>query len=164
MTHFRFEPVGSNASTNFHQEDDAKKNSKGEGHAVVFFNGSATPEECNKENDAANNDQEDWGGEELVSQEVKILTVGSLNNPSCHYQEQARQLKKGSKHYYKIKCPGSTHGEEKVEEEESVLDTLHAGLHGGVTGWLLTQARERPARGCQHYCDTCDTCALFALH
>ena len=90
MTHFRFEPVSSNASSDLHQEDDAKKNSKGEGHAVVFFDGTATSEECNKENDAAHNDQEDRGGEELVSQEVKILTVGSLHHPSRHNQEQTR--------------------------------------------------------------------------
>ena len=38
-----------------------------------------------------------------------------------------------------VRGEGGTHCKEEVEEEESVLHTLNAGLHGGLrllTGWL----------------------------
>ena len=56
---------------------------------MVLLDGTTAPKESNKEDDAAHNDQEDRGGEELVTQEVKILTVGTLNHSTSHNQEQS---------------------------------------------------------------------------
>ena len=89
----RLESVGSNTSSYLHQKDDSQQHSEGEGHAVVFFDGAAASEESHEEDDATNNDEEDRGGEELVSEEVKILTVGSLHHSSSHDQKQSWQLK-----------------------------------------------------------------------
>ena len=56
-TNLAFQFVGSNSSTYLHQEDDAKQEGEGEGHAVVLLDCSTTSKEGNKENDAANDDE-----------------------------------------------------------------------------------------------------------
>ena len=84
--------VSSDPCPDLHQEDDAEEHSEGEGHAVVFLNGAAAPEEGDKEDNAAHDNQEHGGGEELVSEKVEILGVGSLNNSSGDNQEQPREL------------------------------------------------------------------------
>ena len=88
-----FQFVSCDPCPDLHQEDDAQEHSKGEGHAVVLLNSAAAPEEGDKENNAAHDNQEDRGGEELVTQEVKILTVGTLNHSTSHNQEQSWKLK-----------------------------------------------------------------------
>ena len=60
---------------------------------MVLLDSTTAAEESNKEYDASNNDEEYRGGKELVSQEVKILTVGSLDHPASNDEEQSRQLK-----------------------------------------------------------------------
>lgn len=59
--------VGRNTCSDLHKEDNPEEDGEGEGHAVVLLDGSATSEECNKENDAADNDEEYRSGEELVA-------------------------------------------------------------------------------------------------
>ena len=124
--------VSSDPCPDLHQEDDAEEHSEGEGHAVVFLNGAAAPEEGDKEDNAAHDNQEHGGGEELVSEEVEILGIGPLNNSSSHNQKQTRELhrlsvvtliKNSNKHRV-------TYREQEVKEEECVLDALDAGLHG----------------------------------
>ena len=124
--------VGSNSSPDLHQEDDAKQDSEGQGHAVVLFNGAATSKEGHEEDDTAHDDQEHGGGKELVSEEVEVLGIGPLNNSSSHNQKQTRELhrlsvvtliKNSNKHRV-------TYREQEVKEEECVLDALDAGLHG----------------------------------
>ena len=88
----RFEFISSNTCPNLHEEDDTEQNGEGEGHAVVLLDGPAAAKEGDEEDDTSHDDEEDWGREELVSKEVKILTVGPLDHTPCHNQEQAREL------------------------------------------------------------------------
>ena len=81
--------VGSDTSTDLHQEDDAEKDGEGESHAVVLLDGAAATEEGDKEDNASNDDEEDRSGEELVPEEVKVLTVGSLDDPTSDNEEQS---------------------------------------------------------------------------
>ena len=84
----RLEFIGSNTSPNLHEENDTQQNCKGKGHAMVLLDGPTATEEGDKEDDTSDNDEEDRGREELISQEVKILTVGSLHNSSYHNEKQ----------------------------------------------------------------------------
>ena len=59
---------------------------------MVLLDGTTATEECNKEDDAANNNQEDWGVEELVTKEVEVLGVGALDGAADDDEQQARQL------------------------------------------------------------------------
>ena len=81
--------VGGDTCPDLHQEDDAEEDGEGEGHAVVLLDGTTTPEEGDEEDDASDNDEEDRSGEELVTEEVQVLTVGSLDYTSSHDQEQS---------------------------------------------------------------------------
>ena len=94
-----FQFVSCDPCPDLHQEDDAQEHSKGEGHAVVLLNSAAAPEEGDKENNAAHDNQEDRGGEELVSEEVEILSIGPLNNTSSHNQKQTRELHGLCRHF-----------------------------------------------------------------
>ena len=67
MLHLRLQFVCGDTSPDLHEEYDPEEDGEGEGHAVVLLDGSATSEECNKENDAADNDEEYRSGEELVA-------------------------------------------------------------------------------------------------
>ena len=89
MPDLAFQLVGSNTSSNLHQEDDTQEDGKGEGHAVVFLDCSTASKESNKEDDASNNDEEDRSGKEGISKEVKILTVSSLNNTTGDDEEES---------------------------------------------------------------------------
>ena len=89
MPDLAFQLVGSNTSSNLHQEDDTQEDGKGEGHAVVFLDGSTASKESNKEDDASNNNEEDRSGKEGISKEVKILTVSSLNNTTGDDEEES---------------------------------------------------------------------------
>ena len=91
--HLGLELVGRDTCSDLHEEDDPQEDGEGEGHAVVLLDGSATSEESHKEDDAADNDEEDRSGEELVAQKVEVLAVGSLDNPASHYEEQPGELK-----------------------------------------------------------------------
>ena len=73
--------------------DDAHEDGKGGRHAVVLLDCAAAPKEGDKEDDTANDDEEDGGVEELVTEEVKVLGVGTLDHTAHHYQEQARKLR-----------------------------------------------------------------------
>ena len=84
--------VSSDPSPDLHEEDDTQEHGEGEGHAVILLDGAATPEEGNKEDDTAHDDQKHGGGEKLVSQEVEILGIGTLNNSSSDNQKQTREL------------------------------------------------------------------------
>ena len=86
--HLGLELVGRDTCTDLHEEDDPEEDGEGEGHAVVLLDGSAAPEESNKEDDAADDDEEHRSGEELVSQEVEVLAVSSLDHAASHYEEQ----------------------------------------------------------------------------
>ena len=55
---------------------------------MVLLDGPTATKEGDKEDDTSDNDEEDRGREELISQEVKILTVGSLHNSSYHNEKQ----------------------------------------------------------------------------
>ena len=81
--------VGGNTRPDLHHEDDAEEDGEGEGHAVVLLDGTTAPEEGDEEDDASDNDEEDRSGEELVAEEVQVLTVGSLDDTSSHDQEQS---------------------------------------------------------------------------
>ena len=54
---------------------------------MVLLDRPAAPEEGNEEDDAANDDEEDGGVEELVTEEVKVLGVSTLDHSTHHYQE-----------------------------------------------------------------------------
>lgn len=56
---------------------------------MVLLNGATATEEGDKEDNASNDDKEDRSGEELVPQEVKVLTVGSLDDPTSDNEEQS---------------------------------------------------------------------------
>ena len=88
-TYLGLQFVGSDTSTDLHQEDDAEKDGEGESHAVVLLDGAAATEEGDKEDNASNDDKEDRSGEELVPEEVKVLTVGSLDDPTSDNEEQS---------------------------------------------------------------------------
>ena len=81
--------VGGDTHPDLHQEDDAEEDGEGEGHAVVLLDGSTASKEGYEEDDATDDDEEDRSGEELVTKEVQVLTVCSLDYPSCHYEEQS---------------------------------------------------------------------------
>ena len=81
--------VGGNTRPDLHHEDDAEEDGEGEGHAVVLLDGSTASKEGYEEDDATDDDEEDRSGEELVTEEVQVLTIGSLDYPSCHYEEQS---------------------------------------------------------------------------
>ena len=81
--------VGGDTCPDLHQEDDAEEDGEGEGHAVVLLDGTTAAEERDEEDDASDNDEEDRSGEELVAEEVQVLTVGSLDDTSSHDQEQS---------------------------------------------------------------------------
>ena len=55
---------------------------------MVLLDGSTATKEGDKEDDTSDNDEEDGGREELISQKVKILTVGSLHHSSYHNEKQ----------------------------------------------------------------------------
>ena len=84
--------VSSDPRPDLHEEDDAQQHGEGEGHAVVLLDGTATTKEGNEEDDATHDYQEHGGGEELVSKEVEILSIGALNKSSSDNQEQTREL------------------------------------------------------------------------
>ena len=60
---------------------------------MILLDGPTAAKESNKEDDTSHNNKEDWCGEELVTKEIKILTVGTLNHSASHNQEQSRKLK-----------------------------------------------------------------------
>ena len=90
--HLVLQFVCSDPRPDLHEEDDAQQHGEGEGHAVILLDGAATPEEGDKEDDAAHDDQEHRGREELISKKVEILGIGALNNSSRDNQEQTREL------------------------------------------------------------------------
>ena len=154
VLHLGLELVGRDTCSDLHEEDDPEEDGEGEGHAVVLLDGSAAPEEGHKEDDAADDDEEDRRGEELVAQEVEVLAVGSLDHSASHYEEQPGQLKHQTLHPTLKGREEGPHCKEEVEEEERVLDTLDAGLHGGAglslltgrqAGWSYPTALEWPA-------------------
>ena len=138
VLHLGLELVGRDTCSDLHEEDNSEEDGEGEGHAVVLLDGSTAPEESHKEDDAADDDEEDRRGEELVAQEVEVLAVGSLDNSASHYEEQPGQLKHQTLHLTLKEREEGPHCKEEVEEEERVLDTLDAGLHGGAGLSLLT--------------------------
>ena len=92
QNYLRLQFIGSNTSPNLHEENNTQKNCKGEGHAMVLLDGSTATKEGDKEDDTSDNDEEDGGREELISQKVKILTVGSLHHSSYHNEKQTWEL------------------------------------------------------------------------
>jgi len=88
IVHLVLEPVGCDAGPDLHEEDDAQQHGKGQGHARILLDGSAAPEESDEEDDAADHDEEDGRVEEVVAQEVQVLTVGSLNDSTGYNQHQ----------------------------------------------------------------------------
>ena len=87
--HLSLELISGNACADLHEEDDAHEDGEGGGHAVVLLDRAAAAEEGDEEDDAPDNDEEDRSGEELVAEEVEVLTVGSLNAPTSHNQEES---------------------------------------------------------------------------
>ena len=93
MLHLRLQFVCGDTSPDLHEEYDPEEDGEGEGHAVVLLDGSTAAKEGYEEDDATDDDKEDRSWEELVTEEVQVLTVGSLDNTSCNYEEQSWQLK-----------------------------------------------------------------------
>ena len=91
--HLPLELISRNARADLHEEDDAHEDGEGGRHAVVLLDRAAAAEEGDEEDDAADDDEEDGGVEELVTEEVKVLGVGTLDHTAHHYQEQARKLR-----------------------------------------------------------------------
>ena len=103
---------------------------------MILLDGPTATKEGDKEDDTSDNDEEDRGREELISQEVKILTVGSLHHSSYHNEKQTWELEI----FHNLSLflnQNITDCEEQVEEEEGVLDTFHAGLHDVADTRLL---------------------------
>ena len=84
---------------------------------MVLLDGTTAPEEGDEEDDAPDNDEEDRSGEELVAEEVEVLTVGSLNDPTSHNQEESWELKQETSLETWQERDEETDGKEEVEEE-----------------------------------------------
>ena len=59
---------------------------------MMFFDGATTSEESDKENDASNDNQKNWGVEERVSQKVQVVAVNTLDDTSSNDQGKAGDL------------------------------------------------------------------------
>ena len=59
---------------------------------MMFFDSATTSEESDKENDASNNYQENWGVEERVTQKVQVVAVNTLDDTSGNDQSKAGDL------------------------------------------------------------------------
>ena len=59
---------------------------------MVLLDRAAAAKEGDKEDDAANDNEEDGSVEELVAEKVEILGVRSLDHSAGHYQEKSRKL------------------------------------------------------------------------
>ena len=67
--------VGRDPHHHLQQEDDAQQPGEGEGHAVALVDSTTASEEGDTEDDDTKDDEEDRSGE-MMTKEVKILTVG----------------------------------------------------------------------------------------
>ena len=59
---------------------------------MMFFDSATTSEESDKENDASNDNQKNWGVEERVTQKVQVVAVNSLDDTSSNDQGKAGDL------------------------------------------------------------------------
>ena len=86
--------VRPDACAQLQQEYEGEEHGEGDGHAVVLLDGAAAAEEGDEEDDAADDDEEDGRVEELVAQEVEVLTVHALDHAARHDQAEAGELQK----------------------------------------------------------------------
>ena len=59
---------------------------------MVLLDRAAAAKEGDKEDDAANDNEEDGSVEELVTEKVEILGIRSLDHSAGHDQEKSRKL------------------------------------------------------------------------
>ena len=59
---------------------------------MMFFDSATTSEESDKENDASNDNQKNWGVEERVTQKVQVVAVNTLDDTSSNDQGKAGDL------------------------------------------------------------------------
>ena len=85
-THLLPHHVCADAGAEFEEEDEGEEHRERDCHAVVLLDGAAAAEEGDEEDDAADDDEEDGRVEELVAQEVEVLTVHALDHPARHDQ------------------------------------------------------------------------------
>ena len=84
--------VGPDPGSELHQEDDGQEDGEGHGHAEVFLDGPATPEEGDEEDHAADHHKEDRGVEELAAEKVDVLAVDALDHGTGDDKDQTGQL------------------------------------------------------------------------